>query len=311
MKMRVSICSGFLAGALLVSSGSAQAISFSFVAIGGDTLSDAQSAAFATAAAAWSAVLIDPIRVVVNIGFRDLGTVGSGTVLGATSSNFLVQDYDAFRTGLTADVTNGTDIAAVAHLPASVPSNQVMLTTAQGRAVGLTPTGAVDGSIEFTSHTGISYATTRAALIGSSYDLIGIAEHEIGHLLGFDSSIDLGTSTRSALDLFRYSSFGALSYTAGQAAYFSVDGGEMSLGSFSVGGAGQYQASHWLSGTGALLDPTVSPGRMADITLRDLLALDAIGWDVAVAEPASGALMLAGLGALSLWRRRSPRVQTA
>jgi len=117
-----------------------------------------------------------------------------------------VRAYNAFQAGLTADATSGTDTAAVAHLPVSVPSSQVLLTTAQARAAGLAAAATADGSIEFTSHAGISYATTRAALTSGSYDLIGVAE-------------------------------------------------------------------------------------------------DAVGWDVVVAEPTSGAVMLAGLGVLAFWRR--------
>jgi MYXO-CTERM domain-containing protein len=291
-------------GGWLSVSGRAGAVSFSFTTIGGDTLTGAQSAAFATAAAAWSAALTDPVSVQVGIGFRDLGTVNDAIILGATSSSLQVRAYNAFQVGLTADATSGTDTAAMAHLPVSVPSNQVLLTTAQARAAGLAAAATADGSREFTSYSGISYATTRAALTSGSYDLIGVAEHELGHLLGFDSSLDFGTSIRSVLDLFRYSAAGTQSFTTGEAAYFSVDGGVTNLGDFSVGGSGQYQASHWLQGTGALLDPAVSVGTAINIAPRDLVALDAAGWDVAVAEPTSAAVMLAGLGVLAFWRRR-------
>ncbi len=305
MNIRVLSFVGLLTGGLLLISGPAKAVSFNFVPISNDTLTGAQSAAFAAAAMAWSAVLTDPVQVSIGIGFRDLGTVSNSTVLGSTSSNLLAENYGIFKAQLTADAKSGTDMTATAHLPISVPSNQVLLTMAQARAVGLRTAGTSDGSIEFTSHSGISYATTRATLTGGSYDLIGVAEHEIGHLLGFDSSLDLGTSIRSVLDLYRYSASGVLSFSAGQASYLSIDGGQTSLGSLSVGGSGQYQASHWLSGTGALLDPAISPGREVDITPRDALALDAVGWDVAVVEPASESVMLAGLGALALWRRRA------
>jgi len=56
-------------------------VSFNFTTIGGDTLTGAQSAAFATAAAAWSAALTDPVQVQVGIGFRDLRTFNIAMIL--------------------------------------------------------------------------------------------------------------------------------------------------------------------------------------------------------------------------------------
>jgi hypothetical protein len=52
------------------------------------------------------------------------------------------------------------------------------------------------------------------------------------------------------------------------------------------------------------MDPAIYDGFEKDITPRDALALDAVGWDVAVTEPASGAVLLAALAVLGLWRGR-------
>lgn len=296
---------GLVAGGLLAAGGPAEAVSFTFSQIAGDTLSDAQAQAFAAAGAAWSAVLTDPVAVNVGIGFRDLGTgAGGGAVLGATQPNFGTVTYAGFAGALATDARGSTDRAAVAALPAAGPSPRVTLTTAEARALGFA-TGAVqDGSIEFSSNPRVTFATARTDLRSGRYDLIGTAAHEIGHLLGFESALDLGSATRTALDVFRFAGMGAPGFTAGQAAYFSVDGGATSLGRFSVGGSGQYQASHWLQGTGGLMDPAVLDGVAKDITPLDVVALDAVGWDAAVAEPPSGAVLLAGLGLLALWRGR-------
>jgi len=306
MVARVLRCAGIVACAVLAGLAPAQAVSFDLTAIAGDTLSAEQSAAFVTAAAAWSVVLTDPVTVRIGIGFRDLGTgTGGAAVLGATGAAFGTVGYADLKAGLAADATSAVDRAAVAGLPAAPPSDRIVLTYAQARAVGFGAATASDGSIEFTSRPSIAFAATRLELTAATYDLIGVAEHEIGHLLGFQSSLDAGTTSRTALDLFRYAGPGAPGFTAGQAAYFSVDGGGTNLGDFSVGGSGQYQASHWLQGTGGLMDPAVAMGVARDITGRDALALDVVGWDVAVAEPASGAVLLAGLGVLGLWRART------
>ena len=54
-------------------------------------------------------------------------------------------------------------------------------------------------------------------------------------------------------------------------------------------------------------DPTANPGELLQLTARDVLALDAIGWNVAqataVPKPGSWAMFGAGLGLLG-WRAR-------
>lgn len=305
MALRGLRYAGLVACGLWAGLAPARAVSFDLTEIAGDTLSAEQSAAFGTAAAAWSAVLTDPVAVRIGVGFRDLGTgAGGAAVLGATGATLGTVSYAALRAGLAADATSGLDGAAVASLPAVGPSDSAIVTFAQARAIGFAAGTPSDGSIEFTSRPSIAFAATRLELTSSNYDLIGVAEHEIGHLLGFQSSLDLATTSRSVLDLFRYAGPGMPGFTAGQAAYFSVDGGRTSLGGFSTGGSGEYQASHWLQGTGALLDPAVVAGVARDVTGRDTQALDAVGWDVAVPEPASGAVLLAGLGVLGAWRMR-------
>lgn len=299
----------FLAGTLAVGVSwgmPARALTFNFTTISGDSLTAAQAAAFGTAAAAWSAVLVDPVTVQVGIGFRDLGTVGGSTILGVTGASLATVSYDGFKLALNADAKSAADAQAVANLPLTVQTAQVIGTTAQLRAIGVITLAASDGTIEFTTHSGVTYAPTRAALDSNSYDLIGVAEHEIGHLLGFISSVDqTGQTTKAPLDLFRYFSSGVPSFTPGQAAYFSLDGGVTHLASFAVGGAGQYQASHWLQGTGALMDPALAKGTVQDITALDVLAQDVIGWDVAVPEPATAGLLLLVLSAMGAMRRRA------
>ncbi len=63
MRLRLVCLMSLAVGGWLSVSGRAGAVSFNFTTIGGDTLTGAQSAAFATAAAAWSAALTDPVQV--------------------------------------------------------------------------------------------------------------------------------------------------------------------------------------------------------------------------------------------------------
>lgn len=283
----------------------AAALTFNFTPIPGDTLTSSQSAAFSTASSSWAAMLRDPFTVNVSIGFRDLGkTSNGGTILGLTGLNLRSLPYASLTTLYAADRKGAADVQANANLPASVPTGQVVLPSAELKALGGFSFGN-DGAIEFTSNAGIAFADTRAGLGGGAYDLIGIAEHEIGHLLGFSSGVDNQPgSSKNVLDLFRYASVGVPSFSQGSAAYFSLDQGATSLASFAVGGTGQYEASHWQQGTGGLMDPALAAGVQQDITALDIKALDVLGYDVAVAEPASLLLLAPALLGLARLRRR-------
>ena len=94
----------------------------------------------------------------------------------------------------------------------------------------------------------------------------------------------------TSLDLFRYSTasavLGANELTKGAASYFSLDGSATDL-AMSTGK--DYQGSHWQDreqseGLG-VMNPTVALNERWNITDNDLLAMDAIGWDIDYAQP--------------------------
>ena len=224
----------------------------------------------------------------------------------------------------------GPTIKTVAGSPTTL--NQIL---PQNSAITTALSSGADGEIAFS--TAFTYDfNPNDGITAGSFDFVGLAVHEIGHVLGFTSGVDVldGNSPPNSvafpddqftfvntLDLFRYSadskSAGAIiDWTAdNRAKYFSLDRGATNLALFSNGvnfGDGR-QASHWKDDSGlGVMDPTAAPGERLAISENDLRGFDVIGWNrasvnaTAVPEPADflGTFMFAAFTAELVFKRR-------
>ncbi|WP_051293955.1 NF038122 family metalloprotease [Pseudoduganella violaceinigra] len=337
-----------LAGLLLAAGTASAAPVFHFNYLAGTSIQAQQG--FQAAAARWSSLLNDNVTINLTVGFNSLG----GGILGQAASAEDFHTYASVRNALAADATSAADATAVAHLPGGssfgmlinrtannpygagspIPyidhngdaNNQLLyIANAEAKALGLAVTpqtlqgciGNCDGFIQFNSDFNFDFNPNNGT-DANAFDFVGVASHEIGHVLGFISGVDIldynsppvngpfednEFTYASTLDLFRYSAAsaaqGVIDWTAdARSKYFSLDGATVGP-QFSTGenfGDGR-QASHWKDDLFiGLMDPTAGMGETLHISGNDVLAMDAIGWNVAaIPEPSGWAMLGAGL----------------
>jgi len=312
--------------------------------------------AFTQATALWSARFNDPIIINIRID----STNQPAGVAGHTDSFFDPYLYTDVRGALLNDRTTADDLSSTnslqagsvfsmlinktANNPNGVVSatpyfdtglggpgqagpennNTVRITSANAKAIGLYPadSAGLDGIITFSNLNVFDFDRSNG-INGAQVDFVGVAAHEIGHLLGFISGVDTLAGNAAApgkldnqlrfvtpIDLLRFSTRsiaagpGVIDWTADDAGkYFSVDGGATPLAAFSTGAV--YEESHWQNGMGlGLMNPTVQKAVVLGFSNNDLRAFDAIGYNL-IPEPTSFALL--GLAScMRLNRTRNP-----
>ena len=312
------------------------ALTFNFIPT--STTSQQAIDGFTQAGNLWSSSFTDNVTINIGIDFRNIGA----NKLGLTSTYTQQYAYTDIYNALSSDRKSVDDISAVNSLansptfnmlinrtsdnPNGVGSamtyldnngnannNSIEVTTANAKALGLLNGNypGLDASISFNNQSAWDFNRSNGIDPGS-YDFIGAAAHEIGHVLGFYSGVDVLDNNPSTpesslnnvttLDLFRYSIDSknakttdlknVIDFTADRRdKYFSLDGGITKIASLATGvnfGDGA-QAGHWQDGGGlGIMDPVAANGELLAITSNDLLAFDSIGWDTALtAAPAT------------------------
>ncbi len=272
-------------------------------------------ATIATGLAEYGALFSDNVNVSLNF-------VNSGFGLGSSATYSWGIGYQTYYNALVADSSSAVDTTALARLAvdgagATNPTTGTGLIF-QGRAglaaVGIAVdtsgiTGYFDGLIDL--NLGLMNLD-RTSIDVTKYDLKAVLQHEVDEVLGSISNVGNGSNPRPA-DLFRYTAAGARTYTtAGDDAYFSIDGTTM-LARYNQNSGGDY--GDWWSAFGGntpqVQDAFSTPGATANLGVEVTL-LDALGWtravvatDGTVPEPGSLALVGLALMGLAAFRRRA------
>jgi hypothetical protein len=278
-------------------------------------------AAFIRAAAAWEALIKNPLTIVIDVDFGTsrFGTTFPSGVLGATSSQALKDGtgYANVRSKLIAGASSDQERTLYNALPgANFPTDlgtaeSVTAPSALWRAIGelpavANPTAETEygplPAIGFNSAFTYDFDPSNGIETGKM-DFEAVAIHEIGHALGFTSiaSTQSGAPNASIWDLFRFGPSVTMNtfptalriLSAGSQQVFFAGKATLPLSTgVSSPGDGR-QTSHWKddqlsSQHVGIMDPTLPNGTRFVITQNDKDAIDAMGYELKTTSGGGG-----------------------
>jgi hypothetical protein len=288
----------------------AQAANFNFTY--GLETTEEQKIAFELAGKIWGTYLADPVNINIHVKMEKKENLPERVIGGAIPFFETNYNYSNFVDLLDLDSKHQDDIATINSLDRGSSwqtmtkfglqqSNTINMTRANAKAIGaIAPDSAeLDGLIVMNDlkNSSISwhYGYSRK-MSNNTLDYTSVAIHEIGHILGFVSGLDLVSqdnpqeiiNSANPLDLFRFHSKNRRELQNGHN-IFSLNRGYNAIAEFAQGSEFDgYQASHWSNPLNVgIMDPLLQIKSKNKISTIDLIIMDAIGWDLKVPINAS------------------------
>jgi Ca2+-binding RTX toxin-like protein len=306
---------------------------FNFTYAAGMTVQ--QALGFEIAGRIWGQYLTNDVTLNVHVGV-DASLSNTKTLGGAIPAIAANVKYESFSKDLSTQASSIQEQTVVDRLrgkdynfsrgegsSADHLADRIDVTRANGKALNIIKKDdkKLDGHILLSTLGGTTGATwsydyARTGTIGSNQvDFLSTAIHELGHILGFVSSVDRDRDNSKPsylmpLDLFRGAmGNGATDYSRRDVAYgkdsvFFADRlagtivGNFAKGADRTRGGDGAQTSHWVEGQG-LMDAFLSKGERASITNRELQAFDLLGWSIGGTQPNLGAIQSQAQSALA------------
>ncbi len=301
----------------LLNAGLAHSLEFEFVNKGAIPLTETEMSALKRAGLLWGDKFTDPITVKVNVDWQKPDFFVADNVLASVQIGRTTAPVTMVRDGLLAEA-DASEHSLLSALPLSLPVDHasnlmknVSMTLANAKALGITPAndphfGEVllnnaDAHISFNiKHYG-RFFYNQGAPQSDKYDFTGVAAHEIGHVLGFTSIVDVQSMNPGVvlnpmlLDVFRFpgmASAPSLSYDVRQTtpAYAQFYDDILKYEFFGSGydfydpvhcalSDGRCSASHWDDASGNLMT-SASQGKVMGAQHDDAHAIDRLGVDM-------------------------------
>jgi hypothetical protein len=229
-----------------------------------------------------------PVTVNISFGWGEVdGQAIDQGAIGESISESTTVGFSALESRLHALAATPAMVGAVALLPASDPTvgNGFSIATSEVKALGLFSgdPAAADGFVGLGAHIAFTFDPNNRGVV-SSYDAIGVIEHEISEVLGrtaLQGQIVSGVgSSYSVLDLFRYPAPGSPSPSAPNAG-FSLNGDNILLPFNQASNGGD--TGDWASSvTGDAFEAFAEIGVPLNVSAIDLRVLEALGYNLSV-----------------------------
>jgi hypothetical protein len=249
------------------------------------------------AIARYESLFGDPIRI--QIHFRYATTAPNGShlspgVLAQSLSALYMAPWNIAVDALRADAKTNNDNLAVASLPGSALSTNIIAASANVRALGgnappdmfangtIGPGGPYDGIVTLNSAAPFQFTRPTTS---SNFDAQRSTEHEIDEVMGLGSRLGHPGNNLRPQDVFSWASAGHRNITSSGARYFSINGGRTDIVNFNQTAPGDF--GDWLSTACPQAHPYVQnafgcSGQSSDVTRTspEGINLDVIGYDL-------------------------------